>query len=298
MPHPQPFHVLVLIVLSWTASVTNAVEPIVLPVWPGEVPGEEAELQERILPDQGGRPVTRITDVGKPTLHVYSPTADKANGCGVVVCPGGGYHILAWDLEGTEVAEWFNSFGVTAVVLKYRVPRRSPDSPHQAPLQDVQRAIRLVRHHAQEWKIDPDRIGVLGFSAGGHLTVMAGTQWDQPAYDPQDDIDAVSAKPNFMMPIYPAYLHDKDAPEQLSPLVRITEQTPPTFIAVTWDDADRGAMSGRFLAALHKANVPAELHVFSKGGHGYGLRPSDDPVSQWPKLAEQWMKVSGLLDAN
>jgi acetyl esterase/lipase len=227
---------------------------------------------------------------------LYSAPKTKANGTGVLIAPGGGYNILAWDLEGTEVAEWLNSIGVTAVLLKYRVPRRDKENPHQAPLQDAQRAMRLVRQHAKAWDIDPNRIGMLGFSAGGHLTVMTGTHWDETTYPRIDAADDLSSRPDFLVPIYAAYLGDKQNPMKLSPLVRVTPRTPPTFMAVTYDDQDRGAQAALLLVELKKKHVPAELHVFLKGGHGYGLRPSENPVSGWPKLCEQWMRAMGLLE--
>jgi acetyl esterase/lipase len=191
-----------------------------------------------------------------------------------------------------------NSIGVTAIVLKYRVPRRDKDAPHRAPLQDAQRAMRLVRQHADAWGIRPDRIGMLGFSAGGNLTVLTGTHWDRKTYEPIDEADQLSCRPDFLVPVYPAYLGDRDQPGGLDPLVRSTERTPPTFLVVTYDDKDRGADCALMLAALKQAGVPAELHVFAKGGHGYGLRPSERPVSQWPKLCEAWMREMGFLEAD
>jgi acetyl esterase/lipase len=182
-------------------------------------------------------------------------------------------------------------------VLKYRVPRRDKDLPHKAPLQDAQRAIRLARRNAKQWDIDPDRIGILGFSAGGNLTVMAGTQWSEGTYDPVDEADRLACRPDFMVPVYAAYLGDKKDPWTLSPLVCVTEKTPPTFMAVTQDDKQRGAQAALLLVELTKAGVPAELHVYTKGGHGYGLRPSGDPVCTWPKRCEEWLRASGFLTA-
>lgn len=240
----------------------------------------------------------RIAFVDSPTLTVFAAPAETATGCSVIICPGGGYNILAWPKEGLEVAEWFNSIGVTAFVLKYRVPRRIPERIHWEPMQDVQRAVRLVRHDAQRWNLDPQRIGVLGFSAGGHLTVMAGTHYDTRCYDPVNEIDTESARPNFICPIYCAYLGDQydDRKEaKLGSLVEVDQQTPPTFLVVTWDDALRGAQSALLFAELKKHDVPAELHVFAKGGHGYGMRPSERPVAQWPKLLHAWLDENGLL---
>jgi acetyl esterase/lipase len=284
---------------SATTSLLAADEKPVLKLWPdGLPPGAKAGPAERVAQLEKENDPERIAYVAEPTLTLYRPAAEKANGCAVVVCPGGGYNILAWNKEGLEIADWFNTFGVTAAVLKYRVPRRDLDQPHVEPLQDAQRAIRMVRQHAEEWKVDPQRVGVLGFSAGGHLTVMTGTQWDRPAYEPRDAVDKLNCRPDFLMPIYVAYLGEKYDDRQetrLSPLVRITKETPPTFMAVTHDDAYRGVQSALLLVELKKAGVPAELHVYTKGGHGYGLRPTGNPVSNWPQRAEEWMRASGLL---
>jgi len=297
----KPILLPIIVALAHTMAPSPALrgaERVELKIWPNGAPGETGEIgPERELSPRGEKKVIRLTDVSEPTITVYQPPEDKANGCCVVICPGGGYHILAWDLEGTEVAEWLNSIGVTAVVLKYRVPRRDKESPHVAPLQDAQRAIRLVRKNAKDWGVDPSRIGVLGFSAGGHLTVMTGTEWDQTAYKPVDEADRLSCRPDFLIPIYAAYLGDKKDDTQLSSSLRITKETPPTFMAVTLDDKMRGLHAGLLLAELKKAGVPAEAHIFVKGGHGYGLRPSALAVSGWPKLCEQWLRTQGLLNA-
>lgn len=274
----------------------GAAEPEELKLWPGEVPGEanfKPPVAKPAPPKNDG--ILRLSLVTEPTMTLFRAPADKANGAAVLICPGGGYNILAWDLEGTEIAEWLRSLGVTAVVLKYRVPRRDKDVPHTAPLQDAQRAIRLIRQHAAEWNVDPNRIGVLGFSAGGHLTVMTGTHWDEPVYPKQDAADELSCRPDFLIPIYPAYLADEKQPGPLNPLVRVTKETPPTFIAVTHDDALRGLNAAQFYIELKKAGVPAELHIYTKGGHGYGLRPSENPVSSWPQRCEQWLRAQGWL---
>ncbi len=267
-------------------------------LWPRSVPGEENfKLPE---PDPKAKPpkedgVIRIPLVTEPTLTLFRAPADKANGTAVLICPGGGYNILAFNLEGTEIAEWLNSIGVTAAVLKYRVPRRDKDSPHAAPLQDAQRGLRLMRQNAKEWGIHPASIGILGFSAGGNLTVMAGTHWDESTYTKQDSVDELSCRPDFMIPIYPAYLGDEKTAGPLSPLVRVTKETPPTFIAVTHDDQLRGVNAALFYIELKKAGVPAELHIYTKGGHGYGMRSSDNPVHTWTKRCEEWLRSTGLI---
>jgi acetyl esterase/lipase len=267
-------------------------------VWPGKPPGDENYQPPDTSKSAAKAPkddTIRLALVTEPTLTVYRAPADKANGAGVVICPGGGYNILAWNKEGTEIAEWFNSIGVTAAVLQYRVPRRDPENPHVAPLKDAQRALRLVRQHAKDWGVDVKRVGILGFSAGGNLAVMAGTHWDETTYAKLDAADELSCRPDFLIPIYPAYLGDENKTGPLSPLVRVTKQTPPTFIAVTQDDKLRGLNAASFYIELQKANVPAELHIYTKGGHGYGLRPSENPVSQWPQRCEDWLRAMKII---
>jgi acetyl esterase/lipase len=272
-------------------------DQLTLKLWPNGAPGEIGSIgpEREVPPKEGERKVIRLTDISEPAITLYPAPKSKANGTGILIAPGGGYNILAWDLEGTEIADWLNSIGVTAVILKYRVPRRDKENPHVAPLQDAQRAMRLVRQNATAWGIDPSRIGMLGFSAGGHLAVLTGTHCDEATYDRIDAADDLSSRPDFLVPIYAAYLGDKQDPMKLSPLVRVTEKTPPTFMAVTFDDQDRGAQAALLLVELKKKGVPAELHVFAKGGHGYGLRLSENPVSGWPRLCEQWMRATGLL---
>jgi acetyl esterase/lipase len=291
-------HTLLLALASWLLVTlpATAQERVELKLWPHGVPGETQEIgPEKAITSAPPWAVTRISNVTAPMITLFPAPEEKANGCAVVVCPGGGYNILAYDLEGTEVAKWLNSIGVTAVLLKYRVPRRDKDHPHVAPLQDAQRAIRLTRQNAKAWKIDAARIGILGFSAGGHLTVMAGTHWDESTYPRVDAADDLSCRPDFLIPIYPAYLGDRDDPSRLSPLVRVNEKTPPTFIAIAYNDQDRPIYAALLLIALKKAGVPAELHIYSEGGHGFGLRPSDKPASTWPQRCEDWLRVTGLL---
>lgn len=277
---------------AYAAAPTNE-----LALWPQGLPaGARTFAPEEVARLEKATTAERIAYVGAPSLTLYPAPKDKANGCAVVICPGGGYNILAWAKEGVEIAAWLNSLGVTAAVLKYRVPRRDKDTPHTEPLQDAQRAIRLVRKHAKAWNVDPHRIGLLGFSAGGHLTIMAGTHWDTPAYAPVDDADRLPSRPDFLIPIYAAYLGDTDDPTTLSPLVRITARTPPTFLAVTHDDKLRGLHAALLFVELKKAGVPAELHIYSKGGHGYGIRPSANPVSTWHDRCAEWMRVTNLLE--
>ncbi len=243
----------------------------------------------------GGQRVIRLGNVSEPTITIYRPSKFKANGTAVVVCPGGGYGILAWDLEGTEVCRWLNSIGVTGVLLKYRVPKRPGDDQHILPLQDAQRALGLVRFHAKKWNVDPKRIGILGFSAGGQLMGHLCNDYEKRAYEPVDDADEVSCRPDFAMGIYPGVIVPIDQKKPVEPELTVTSNTPPTFLVQTEDDSVHVENSVFYYIALKNAHVPAELHLYSKGGHGYGLRPSKDPVSNWPKRAEEWLRGSGLL---
>lgn len=274
----------------------------VIELWPNGLPTDAKPLSEAKIEQQKNLQKERpehIAYVDTPSLTVYQAEQKKANGCAMIICPGGGYNILAWHKEGLELAEYLNKFGVTAFVLKYRVPRRDPNRVFWEPLQDVQRAIRLVRSNASHWNVDPNRIGVMGFSAGGHLTVAAGTEFQTKTYTRIDTADDVSARPNFICPIYAAYLGTgfNDDKAELDPDLKLTNQTPPTFLAVTGDDKMRGALAALLYARLNTLNVPAELHVYTKGGHGYGIRPNQNPVSTWHHRMTDWMKSQGYLDS-
>jgi acetyl esterase/lipase len=276
-----------------------AEKPVVLDVWPGKAPQETDPIGEEKVqePKPGEKPVKRLTNISRPTLTFFRPAKDKDTGAAVVIAPGGGYNILAWDLEGEEVANWLNSIGVTGIVLKYRVPRRPSDPKDQPPqraLMDAQRAISLVRSKAGELGIDPKRIGMLGFSAGGHLTAVTSTNFDRRSYEPMDEVDKVSCRPDFAVLIYPAYLVDKDG-LHLKPDIRVTKETPPIFFAHAGDDSHSPENSVQMYLALKKAGVPAELHVYSSGGHGFGLRASDKPCSTWPKRCAEWLRAQGTL---
>ncbi|HAY79092.1 MAG TPA: xylanase [Planctomycetaceae bacterium] len=287
---------LVVCALWICVSAVSAAEPPEMKIWPQGAPADPLKLSpERIKQLKKQKTFERIRYVDEPTIRLYQPPQGQANGCAVVVCPGGGYNLLAIDHEGYQIARWFNSFGVTAILLKYRVPRRDPDKPHEVPMQDAQRALRMTRHKAKEWNIDPNRVGMLGFSAGGNLCVMTALHSEQQTYSPVDAADKESAKPDFMIPIYAAYLGDKQDPTKLNSLVQVRAGSPPAFMAVTLDDSWRGVHAALLLVELKKAKVPAELHVYSRGGHGYGIRPSDHPVSTWHKRCEDWMRVSGWL---
>jgi acetyl esterase/lipase len=286
-------------VLLLAFLTANASEPLKL--WPNGAPGEKGDIgEERDMTKPsdgltGGKTVIRLGNVSVPTLTVYQPPPEKNTGAAVVVCPGGGYSILAMDLEGTEVCQWLNSAGVTAVLLKYRVPARKGLERYAAPLQDAQRALGLVRYHAAEWHIDPKRIGIMGFSAGGHLSATASTRFEKRTYDPVDEADQASCRPDFVILIYPAYLTHKEGPE-LAPELTVTSNTPPTFLVQTEDDPVRVENCLFYYLALKQAKVPAEMHLFAHGGHGYGLRPSGQAVISWPKRAEEWMRGLGVLE--
>lgn len=281
-----------------TAQEDSVSSQSVITLWPQGLPTGAKPLPQAKIDEASKRTTDeRIFYVESPTLTVFDVPEEKKNGTAVVICPGGGYHMLAYQHEGVELAEWFNSIGVTAFVLKYRVPRRDPDRIHWEPMQDVQRAIRIVRSKSSKYKIDPDRIGVLGFSAGGHLTVMAGTQFETKSYQPIDETDKQSCRPNFICPIYAAYLANgyRDDVVELGDLVKVTSDTPPTFMAVTWDDKMRGAQSALLFAKLKQHDVPAELHVWQKGGHGYGIRANGNASDGWEDDLKIWLKLNGML---
>jgi acetyl esterase/lipase len=281
------------------AACMAAEKPVVLDVWPDKVPGETADIGPEKLVDAqpGQRQVVRLTNVSRPTISVFRPDPKSDTGAAVLIAPGGGYNILAWDLEGEEVAAWLNSIGVTGIVLKYRVPRRPgqpQDAPPIGPLQDAQRAVSVVRGKAAEWKIDPRRIGMLGFSAGGHLTAATSTNFDKRAYDRIDATDDISCRPDFSVLIYTGGIQEKGKME-LAPTVRVSSETPPAFLVHAGDDRISSEHSVLYYLALKRANVPAELHIYATGGHGFGLRPSDDPCSTWPQRCAEWLKRQGLL---
>jgi acetyl esterase/lipase len=288
-----------LAVLLLFASTAIAQDPPEMKIWPNGLPeGAAAVPPQQVARLQSQNSAERISYVKDPTITLYKAPAETANGCGIVICPGGGYNILAIGHEGVQLAEWFNSIGVTAVVLKYRVPRRDPEAIHREPLQDAQRAMRLTRAHAEEWGIDPARIGMMGFSAGGHLTFMTGMHFDEESYAKVDEADELSARPDFLCPIYAAYLGENyaDNKAELGSLVNVTRETPPTFMAVTLDDAFRGVQAALMMAEFKKAGVPAEAHIYTSGGHGYGIRPSNNPVSTWHVRLQEWMNSRGLLE--
>lgn len=286
----------------------------VVKLWKGKPPGETKELppeMDTTKADQaptGGSSVIRLGNVSVPTLEIFRPDAAKfpMNGkltqsqTALIVCPGGGHHILAYDLEGTEVAKWLAGNGITGIVLKYRVPFRDPENKSKAAVQDAQRAIRWVRSEAESLGISPDRIGIMGFSAGGEVAARATLLSDNPHYTlgnaSDEPIDQVSAAPNFTALIYPAYLVVADQSKLLDEL-KPTGKTPPTFMVHAWNDSVTPLSSLYLAAELKKANVPCELHLFASGGHGYGLRHvTGEPVTDWPVPFGTWLKKSGWLE--
>jgi acetyl esterase/lipase len=280
---------------------------LTLNVWPGAAPGAPtnlpAEADTTTAKDNliAGRPLVRLGNVSTPTITFYAPHAlggpAPAIAPAVVVFPGGGYRILAIDLEGTEVCDWLNSAGIACVLLKYRVPETGPYPKSSAALQDAQRAMGLVRAHAAEWKIDPNRIGVLGFSAGAHLAAAISTHFDQRLYDPIDAADKLSCRPDFAVVIYPGYLALADKNFAANSDINPTASTPPTFIVQAEDDPVHVENATVYFQQLKNAKVPAELHIYAQGGHGYGLRRTELPVTAWPTSVETWLRTIKILPA-
>lgn len=240
-----------------------------------------------------GKPIIRLANVSDPTITLYQAKSNPS-GTVVVVFPGGGYHILAMDLEGTEVCDWLNSINITCILVKYRVPDSGPYPKSPAALQDAQRAVGIVRVRAAEWHINPDRIGVLGFSAGAHLSAALSTHFEKRVYDRVDAADEQSCRPDFSVLVYPAYISATEDTTAIDPEIRVGQQTPPAFIVQAEDDDSYVASSIAYFEALRKAKVPAELHIYAGGGHGYGLRRTDLPVTRWPGLVETWLKTIGM----
>jgi len=289
--------------LALASSAFAADANHVLNLWPGQPPGEpmkvEAEKdftkpEDRLI---AGRRIIKLGNVATPQAHVFLPPKEKRNGASVVICPGGGFNILAWDLEGTEVAEWLNSIGVAAIVVKYRVPTARQPVRWLAPVQDAQRALSLTRSKSDEWGLDTKRTGTLGFSAGGVTAGFAAVKNGERQYPAADDTDKLSCRPAFAVLIYPAYFVD-DATLQLKPDIIVTKETPPMFFVHAQNDGVKAENSVQLFLALKKAGVPSELHVYDAGGHGFGMRPVEGlPVTLWPKRCEEWLARAGWLKA-
>lgn len=262
------------------ALAVNA-EQQVINVWPeGKVPLKTSDAPEKINPSKDD--IIRLTHVNTPSLTVFLAKDSGKPNPAVMICPGGGYNILAWNLEGTEIAEWLNSQGISAFVLKYRVPGN-----RDGALCDAQRAMGLIRSKAKEFNIDTNRLGIMGFSAGAHLSVRVSTNFEKRFYEAVDEVDAQSSRPNFALIIYPAYLFREGF--TLAPELPVTAQTPPTFLLQAEDDTPYVDSSLAYAIALKAAKVPVELHIFPNGGHGYGLRKKEKSTDVWPGLAAAWL---------
>ena len=283
---------------------TNVWQPssghVQIAIWPGAAPDAEAvpgpENCTTTTKLFAGRPAVVVNNVSQPTMTVYRPR-EKNTGAAVVVFPGGGYKCLAIDLEGTEVCDWLTSKGITAVLLKYRVPTLTFEGLRESrqALQDAQRTVGLVRSRAARWHIDPRKIGVLGFSAGGHMVAALSTRYDKRLYRGVDAADKESCRPDFAIALYPGHLWKRGGSLELNPNVPVTNSTPPAFIVQAEDDpVDPVENSLVYFMALKKAGVPVEMHLYAGGGHAFGLRRTEFPVTQWPQLAETWLRTLGM----
>jgi acetyl esterase/lipase len=295
--------------LCMVCPALAAEKPMVLELWPGKVPDEAGDIgpeKVRMSPKHTKKEVevtesTRmITNVSKPTITIYRPEKSKDTGVAVLICPGGGYWNLFWELEGEEVAAWLNAQGMTGIILKYRVPRR-PDEPKglpaRRPLQDAQRAVSLVRSRAKDWGIDPRRIGMVGFSAGGHLVVATATSFEKRTYKPVDAIDKVSCRPDFGIAVYSGYLKAKDR-DELAPGLRVPAGTPPIFLAHGGADIISTPEHSVFMyLALRRAGIPAELHIYAGAAHDFAVRKVGHPCSNWTKHCVAWLNAQGFLKA-
>ena len=298
---------IVWLTLAWPAAIAD--EPLVVEIWPGKPPEEAGEIAPettRMSPALGRKdvevtePTKLVTNVTKPTLTIFKPAREKDTGTAILICPGGGYWNLYWQLEGEEVAQWLNSIGVTGIIVKYRVPRRSDEpkgEPARRPLQDAQRAVSLVRSRASEWGIHPERIGIVGFSAGGHLAIATATSFEQRTYEPIDEVDRVSCRPDFAIPVYSGYLKAKDK-DELAAGLRVPSGTPPVFLVHGGEDIiSTPEHSVQMYLALKRAGVPAELHIYSNTAHDFGVRKSERPYATWTDSCTAWLRDQGLLKA-
>jgi len=293
---------------AWPLAAAD--NPLVVELWPGAVPDETGNLGPEgslMSPRLDHRqvevtePTRMVTNVSRPTITIYRPVKDKDTGTAVLICPGGGYWNLYWQLEGEEVATWLNSLGVTGIILKYRVPRRPDDirgEPARRPLQDAQRAVSLVRRKAAQWGINPQQIGMAGFSAGGHLAIATATSFEKRTYKPVDDIEQTSCRPDFAILAYAGYLKAKDK-DELAPGLHIPAGTPPIFLVHGGADIiSDPAHSIVMYLALKRAGIPAELHVYATAAHDFGVRPSDHPCSTWTQSCAAWLRQQGFLKPN
>lgn len=278
------------------ATAMAAADSVTIPLWPDGAPEPAATKigPEREPESKDG--IRRLTDVTEPTITIRRPA--QANGTLVMVCPGGGYSILAIGHEGTDVCDFLHSLGVTTALLKYRVPARDPADPGREALQDARRAIGILRHRAADLGVRPDRIGMMGFSAGGHLTVMACLSDAERGYPMNPELDVENTRPDFAIPVYPAYLVSREQPFSLLPEIKVTPNAPPLCLIHAHDD--NGATSSAASALLYleykKLNIPAELHVYEKGGHGFGMKKTGLPAADWLQRTAEWMRARGMME--
>ena len=281
--------------LFTVAGEVASAEPLTLKLWPEGPPSAmspKSEATTKLIESYGGPQPNRVTDVTDPTITLYQ--AEKPNGASVIVAPGGGYMFLSWAHEGTQVCEWLNSMGVTAILLKYRTPTRDEKEMFTMPVQDAQRAIGLVRHHAVEWKLDPARVGILGFSAGGNLAGHA--TWDRSArtYAQKPELDDPRG-PDFLVFIYGGGFLAKDDKTKFMEGFSVPPDAPPAFFLVAHDDGTNPVEAALLYLEYKKRNLPAELHICTKGGHGFGMRNDKHPINEWPQRCAEWMQSMGLL---
>ncbi|MFL5607001.1 MAG: alpha/beta hydrolase [Gemmatimonadaceae bacterium] len=276
-------------------------------IWPGAVPDarpvDGPELSGTVVDTAGhpklvgGKPWVYVDRVSQPTMTVYSP-AGMNTGAAVVVFPGGGYNVLAIDLEGTEACDWLTARGITCVLSKYRVPCAvtGPYRDCLTALQDAQRTVGLVRHQAARWRIDPHKIGILGFSAGGHMVAAMSTHFERRVYKAVDAADTTSCRPDFAIALYPGHIVTRSRGLTPNPDFQITRRAPPTLLIQAENDpVDPVENSIIYHAALRKVGVPVEMHLYTKGGHAFGLRRTSEPITAWPQLAEQWLGTIGMI---
>ncbi|MEP6573622.1 MAG: alpha/beta hydrolase [Gemmatimonadota bacterium] len=288
---------------AWQPSAGH----VQVPIWPGAVPdaqpSEGAEVLKTAVESTGspklvgGRAWMYIDSVSQPTMTLYSPLGSNT-GAAVIVFPGGGYNILAIDLEGTEACDWLTAKGISCVLLKYRVPcvKSGPYRDCRTALEDAQRAVGLVRFKAAQWHIDPHKIGVLGFSAGGHMVAAISTHFEKRLYPMVDAADKGSCRPDFAIALYPGHLAVSERRFAMNPDIKVTSRTPPTFLLQAEDDpVDPVENSLVYHAALRKAGVPVELHLYVSGGHAFGLRRTSSPITNWPQLVENWLGTIGMI---
>ena len=307
MRHSRTLYLFLFIALASAAFAVDI--PIVVNLWPGKVPDETINMgPERVVMSPAldrkqvevTVPTQMITGVTNPTITIYRADKTHDSATAVLICPGGGYWNLYWQLEGEEVAAWLNSIGITGIILKYRVPRRPGEikgEPAWRPLQDAQRAVSLVRIKAKDWGIHPERIGMVGFSAGGHLAIATATSFEKRTYEPVDDIDKVSCRPDFAILVYPGYLKATNKTE-LNPALHVPPGTPPVFLAHGGADLiSPPEHSVVMYLALKQAGIPAELHIYADTAHDFGVRRTDRPYSAWTDSCLAWLRQHNFVNA-